>query len=405
MSGDGYGGDFVVTAATARADGGAVTAPISDNIGCSGSDPLQTSAASQPQTQQQQQVVGPLLRSREELMHLLEATLPLDQVVYAFGYGSGVLSQHQNHSFTTKATIGESSNGAQHQQQPLQQQLSHSHSQSQHKMIDMILVVRDAYAFHEANLQRNPDHYSVFARQLSSVASLSSVSSSSSLQRAASVAAWVQRHQLPSHMNWLLRNPGVYFHVVSNESEAFASTLGSSATATLGTPGIKYGIVHVDDLTRDLTDWSDLYIAGRLHKPVVTIMNDSASASYDDETAAKLHSVQHGRNIPAAFAAALLLEWNDHRRRHEHHQHHQQQIRTNNNNGATASDLPREGHHEGPHEVDAVDLYTRITSLSYTGDPRMALRAEDPNKVANLVQAPGQQQRFDDLYQTAFASL
>jgi translocator assembly and maintenance protein 41 len=232
-----------------------------------------------------------LLRSRQELRLLLEKSLPLNDVVYAFGYGSGVLSQ-----------TAEKKNG--------------------NSMVDVIVVVRDAHKFHEANLRRNPQHYSW-------------------LSRSPTVCTFVQRHQLPRN-RWL-SNPGVYFHVMDGS--------------------MKYGVVQADDLSRDLTNWSCLYLAGRLHKPVVMVLSN------DDE----LEAQQQERNLPAALSAAMLLQW------HEHG--------VDNNT------------------YNTVDVYQRIASLSYTGDPRMSLRAEDPAKISNLVHSPGQLDRFQSLYRPAAVQL
>ena len=37
---------------------------------------------------------------------------------------------------------------------------------------------------------------------------------------------------------------------------------------------IKYGVVSTAKLKRDLHDWTDLYLAGRMHKPVLTLRDD-----------------------------------------------------------------------------------------------------------------------------------
>lgn len=272
------------------------------------------------------------LRSREELLQLLEEALPLEQVVYAFGYGSGVLSQTaETSNSTADNTVINNAN-----------------------MIDVIVAVRDAHAFHEANVRRNPDHYyssntySIMRHLLSPKAT-------------ASVAACVQRHSLrlsDNNSNTWLRNPGLYFHVNNDHT-------------------MKYGVVQVDDLEQDLTDWTYLYAAGRLHKPVVTIISDNTNT----DSMGKLHAAQHEKNLPAALSAALLLDWNDTEQR-------QQEIDSTTNTTATTT-----------------DVYARIAGISYTGDPRMALNAEDPNKVANLVFGSGQLQRFDALYKEAADAL
>lgn len=245
------------------------------------------------------------LRSVSELHQLLEDTLPLDEIVYAFGYGSGVLSQNHNKK-------GSKADG----------------DDATDSMIDLIVVVRNAHRFHTANLQRNPHHYSLLLSKSS-----------------AAICTWVQRHQLPTN-KWL-RNPGLYFNV---------------------TDTIKYGVVQREEFQTDLMDWTYLYLAGRLHKPVVTIIDS------DQELA----DLQHNKNLPAALSAALLLQWNN------------RQVGNASNSCCTSR---------------STDIYTQIAALSYTGDPRMAVQAEDPAKIQNLVQAAGQLERFARLYQPAAAKL
>lgn len=58
---------------------------------------------------------------------------------------------------------------------------------------------------------------------------------------------------------------------------------------------IKYGVVGTDMLLRDLREWDMLYIAGRLHKPVLHLTADAELAAAADA------------NLGSALAAGLLL--------------------------------------------------------------------------------------------------
>ena len=248
------------------------------------------------------------LRSPEELRQIVHEFLPFvlrddddnNMVVHGFGYGSGVLMQQQ-------------------QQQHI--------SKGEEKVVDVILVVRNALDFHRANRQCNPHHYAA------------SLGLRSSPER----AAWWQRHALRENP-WLC-NPGVYFIV---------------------TPHLKYGIVQYEDLCTDLQHWKFLYLAGRLHKPVVTFKNDK-----------HIQLLQQQHNLPAALAAALLIQYNN-----DHPE---------NQNTATAA-------------APLSSLYSVIASLSYQGDPRLTLAAEDPNKIAQLV-APQHLLRWQSLYADAMLNL
>lgn len=109
---------------------------------------------------------------------------------------------------------------------------------------------------------------------------------------------------------------------------------------------VKYGIISVDDLCTDLLDWETLYVSGRMHKPVALVTSD-----------ARVRLAQQV-NLASALRTALLL-------------------------------LPR--------EFSEVELYTRIASLSYTGDFRMSVPGgENANKVRNIVL--NQREEFRRLY-------
>jgi translocator assembly and maintenance protein 41 len=171
--------------------------------------------------------------------------------------------------------------------------------------------------------------------------------------------AW-NLQQNPLHYAWLPRlcgpivcarlqntGPGVYFHThVPLEQKV-----------------IKYGAVELSKLQQDLQDWSFLYLAGRLHKPTVVITQNDI-----------IMEMQQTGNLPAALAASLIL------------------LTVNNRNN-------------GIQEYSLGDVYQQIAQLSYAGDFRTKVGAEDPHKVHKLVHSPGQMQRFDDLYKDSLRDM
>ena len=64
---------------------------------------------------------------------------------------------------------------------------------------------------------------------------------------------------------------------------------------------IKYGVVSTADLITDLTDWRHLYLAGRLHKPVLAVTPPGGTS---EATLAEAFAANHAA---AARAATLLL--------------------------------------------------------------------------------------------------
>jgi translocator assembly and maintenance protein 41 len=108
---------------------------------------------------------------------------------------------------------------------------------------------------------------------------------------------------------------------------------------------IKYGVTTVDNLCTDLLHWRSLYLAGRMHKPIRIIKDD-----------ARVRLTQQVNLISAIRTALLTL----------------------------------------PSSFSETTLYERIAGLSYAGDPRMVLPAENRGKVANIVKKQGVQ--FAELY-------
>jgi len=97
---------------------------------------------------------------------------------------------------------------------------------------------------------------------------------------------------------------------------------------------VKYGIVNIDTLCRDLSEWDTLYLAGRLQKPVKILRDDP-----------KVRLATQMNLLSAVRVALLLL----------------------------------------PEKFTEQDLYSTIAGISYMGDPRMSLFAENPHKVQNIV--------------------
>jgi len=177
-------------------------------------------------------------------------------------------------------------------------------------MVDLMFVVDDTLGFHRDNLAANPHHYS-------------------SVRRLGPAA--VARVQTSSF------GARVYFNTLVPAGDAVT---------------FKYGVIDARDFRRDLRSWRTLYTAGRLHKPVSTLL--LRDRGLNDLVA---------RNLRSAVHAALL---------------------------------------QLPGRFAEVDLYTAVAGLSYLGDFRMIV-GEDRNKVANIVRP--QTERFRLLYAPVFRSM
>lgn len=200
---------------------------------------------------------------------------------YAFAYGSGVFPQAKGGT-PTEAEIK-----AIHPKAPLAVQKAQDGSP---KMIDFIFGVQHTQHFHSLNLRQHRDHYS----------GLGSLGSAA--------VSWVQD-------KW---GAGVYFNPY----------------ITVDGVLIKYGVVNIDTLCSDLSNWDTLYTAGRLHKPV-KILRDHPQVRLANQI-----------NLMGALRTALLLL---------------------------------------PPTFTEKELYATIAGISYLGDPRMAFPTENPRKVANIV--------------------
>lgn len=213
---------------------------------------------------------------------------------YAFAYGSGVFAQ-------SNSTSSEALSPHPHPPDAIVKW-----QKGGGKMIDFIFGVSYTQHWHSINLQQHRDHYS-FLGSLGS--------------------GLVSRVQ----DNW---GAGVYFN-------PYISVNGTM---------IKYGVVNLDTIQRDLSQWDTLYLAGRLQKPV-KILRDDPRVRLANQI-----------NLISAVRTALLMLGSEFTER---------------------------------------ELYTAIAGISYLGDPRMSLKSENPNKIANIVrnQVPNFRQLYNPLVQ------
>nr|CAG4640889.1 EOG090X06VP [Eulimnadia texana] len=145
-----------------------------------------------------------------------------EKLSFAFAYGSGVFKQH-------------------------------GHQSTEANMVDLILVVEDAAAFHKANLKVNSKHYSALK--------------------------YLGPHTLAATQDrWGAR---VYFNTLVPYNNGL----------------LKYGVISRSSLIADLLDWEWLYISGRLHKPTLSLL-----LPQDQELRSALQ-----RNLQSAMHTALLL--------------------------------------------------------------------------------------------------
>ncbi|VEU20181.1 DEKNAAC100946 [Brettanomyces naardenensis] len=176
--------------------------------------------------------------------------------------------------------------------------------------VDMILAVSYPDHWHSLNLHQFPKHYSG-VRILGS-------------EMIAKIGSW---------------GAGVYFNPFVNMNFERSQKVDSDFQ-------IKYGVTSIDNLVDDLTNWSTMYLSGRMQKPIAVVRN------------APKVSLLEQFNLTSAIKLAILL-----------------------------LNKP---------EVKERELYEAISSISYLGDPRVKMGGENPHKVQNIV--AGQFSLFREMY-------
>lgn len=170
------------------------------------------------------------------------------------------------------------------------------------------------------------------------------------------------------HAENMARNPTHYAPHVRLLGPTFAASLADSVgagvhyntllpwnlpTNPLGFTAYKYGVVSADAARDDLLHWRHLFLAGRMQKPV-------ASLGRPDPDVAAAADV----NLRAALAAALLVL---------------------------------------PERFPVENLHRALCGLSYRGDVRVALGAEDARKIERI--ARGSAGALERLYRPATDAL
>ncbi|CAH8471730.1 unnamed protein product [Schistosoma mattheei] len=183
---------------------------------------------------------------------------------------------------------------------------------SSNSLIDIIIIVRNPVEWHLKNISENPNHYNFLFRN------------------------YAKKYQSSSLEVFLPRIPGpkVYYNPFIEWSDPLDNTKLS----------FKYGVVSLDNLLTDLCDWSHLYLAGRLQKPVLWIPSGSDLSSpqvYDEKLC-----VSQNKNLLASISYSILQNY--------------------------PTNFP----------LNEYDLFYTISSISYTGDWRMII-GEDRQKTWN----------------------
>lgn len=210
---------------------------------------------------------------------------------------------------------------------------------NQDAMVDLILSVSNVQAWHRDNLKKHYDHYAVLPRYFG-----------------------------PGFIS-MLQNAGAgcYFNPMV-EMKANTMTCEKSRM-------VKYGVISHAKLIKDLTEWESMYVAGRMHKPILPINNNVSIDNPATKLSDEIMDLQQNYNLKYAITSALLL--------------------------LPLSNTFQKDNRQVPMRL----LFESIAGLSYIGDPRLAAGAEDPQKIKKLVNSSGQLERFKSMYSEQISRL
>ncbi|XP_055376982.1 phosphatidate cytidylyltransferase, mitochondrial [Condylostylus longicornis] len=193
----------------------------------------------------------------------------------------------------------------------VKQQLGYENVKKKSKMIDLVFCVRNTEEWHSKNLSLHPNHYSGLK---------------------------------------FFGNKFITDFQKNYGANIYCNTLVNLEDLNLQ---IKYNVISIDNFIDDLCNWTHLYMAGRMHKPVSIVINDGEK---------KLQQAIQ-KNLLSALHVSLLL-------------------------------LPK--------KFSSYDLFYKISELSYKGDFRMIF-GENKNKVHNIVSP--QLKEFYELYKIPISKI
>lgn len=112
--------------------------------------------------------------------------------------------------------------------------------------IDLILAVENSQHFHEQNLKRNKDHYTYFARTVGGRAI----------------------HKMQEY------GARIHFNEFKTDVRAAVNLSEDDESMSNGSLKIRYGVIELDDMLRDLQHWETLLTSSFMQRPHETLICD-----------------------------------------------------------------------------------------------------------------------------------
>jgi translocator assembly and maintenance protein 41 len=156
---------------------------------------------------------------KQYLNKVVQTAFPSEHVKFVFGYGSGVFKQ-ANYNIKQGDLV-----------------------------LDIVMAVDDTSAFHKKNMARSPTHYSGLAKTFGPKIT----------------------NRVNKGFTQVYYNPHVNLASMANPGMPELAEDGRK---------LKYGVVSVDNMIKDLTTWEIFFLAGRMQKMILHIMEERHEGVY-----------------------------------------------------------------------------------------------------------------------------